>query len=241
MIDNVKLKDSKELQRWYDNFYSSHGTYDTTVRYNRKMLDFLKIPFDKNLKLLDVACGGGKFLREAEKRVKTYGIDISKVAIKEAKKITRYTECRVGSAEKLPYEDEFFDFITCLGSLEHFLDMDKSLKEMKRVLKKDGKINLYVPNSRFLMDIILGFFGRKTSHGQENERFATKKEWKELIEKYFKIIKLYNYNPSPFEIIKILNLKGMMKKIFYPLHKIYFPVWIPSKYSYCYSFICVRE
>lgn len=45
----------------------------------------------------------------------------------------------------LPFEDESFDSLFCTEVLEHLFDPDKSIAEMYRVLKYDGRLLLTVP------------------------------------------------------------------------------------------------
>ena len=43
----------------------------------------------------------------------------------------------VGSAEKLPFEDNSFDGVYCAFVWRNITDMDQSFAEIKRVLKED--------------------------------------------------------------------------------------------------------
>ena len=45
-----------------------------------------------------------------------------------------------GRAEQLSFEDNYFDTVVCFLVLCSVSDLDKSLKEIRRVLKKDGKL-----------------------------------------------------------------------------------------------------
>ena len=49
-------------------------------------------------------------------------------------------------AESLPFPDQSFDKLVCKGSIDHFADIDASLKEMQRVLKPDGNLIISVAN-----------------------------------------------------------------------------------------------
>ncbi|AJC84183.1 methyltransferase domain-containing protein [Campylobacter peloridis] len=46
--------------------------------------------------------------------------------------------------ENIPFKDNYFDIIICIGILIHVLDDDKCLKEMYRLLSKNGKLILWV-------------------------------------------------------------------------------------------------
>jgi len=45
----------------------------------------------------------------------------------------------VGNAERLPYEDGAFDFVTISFGLRNVTDMDAGLREMRRVLRPGGR------------------------------------------------------------------------------------------------------
>ena len=187
-------------------------------KYNPFLLNLLGVPFDLNKKLLDVACGGGVFLYHAEQRVTCSGIDISEVAIEYAKKLLKKAKVAVGKAEALPYPDNEFDFVTCLGSLEHFLDMDRALQEMGRVLTGDGKLLILVPNSYFLGDIIWvwltgAHIGGKSGKHQPIERVDTIWGWQQLIENNgFKVIKVAGYNSRfPLKTLLRPSLKNLLR------------------------------
>ncbi len=209
MIKKITTSKEKEIANFYNNIYE-HGGYYSDEMFNSEMLKILKLDKNKTKKLLDIACGQGTFLAMTENLVKTYGVDISKKAIEKAKKTAKNTEFKVGPADKLPFESRFFDYITCLGSLEHFPDIEKSLQEMKRVLKVNGKVLIHVPNSKYLVHKIL----RIDTQGQINERLATETEWRKTIEPYLKVEKCYKYNTK-------LYLK-----------------WVPKYFCCHFSFLC---
>ena len=111
----------------------------------RSMLEWLDPK--EGERILDVACGSGVLsLKIAEKGCEVHGVDISEDAINSAKRLSErkkiVCEFEVGSAEDLPYPDEYFDKIVCSSSVEHFGDDIKALKEMCRVLKPNGSVVL---------------------------------------------------------------------------------------------------
>ncbi len=179
---------------------------------------------------LDIACGGGHLLKEAEKSgVKTAGVDISIQALSIARRNAPGAKLFCSAGEMLPFRDESFDYAVNLGSLEHFLDPEAGLKEMNRVLKKRGRALLLLPNSFFLMIVWnvfrTGSAGRSTD--QEIERLATREEWASMIlDAGLKIEKVYKYNyKSPHTSWKY--------RIIRPL--------IPRNLSYCFLFVCRKQ
>ena len=85
--------------------------YIRLIRYLRKQI--------KTGRLLEVGCGVGYFLAQAEKYFETYGIDISPIAIQYAKKNTTKSILTVGSATNLPFKNDFFNIVVALDVLEH--------------------------------------------------------------------------------------------------------------------------
>ncbi len=53
-------------------------------------------------------------------------------------------------ATKLPFKDRYFSQIIILDVLEHIKDDNKAVKEISRVLKKDGRLVVCVPNDTLL-------------------------------------------------------------------------------------------
>lgn len=49
------------------------------------------------------------------------------------------------NGKRLPFNDESFDAVVCFEVLEHVFDIDEVLKEIKRVLKPNGKFLLSTP------------------------------------------------------------------------------------------------
>lgn len=100
-------------------------------------------------RLLDIGCGGGRIseaLPYYYKKGKIYGCDVSATAITYAKKMgsgkVTYAPMKT---KRLPYKDNFFDVCICLDVLEHVPDVNFFLKEVRRILKKDGKFFVIVP------------------------------------------------------------------------------------------------
>ncbi len=148
-------------------------------------------------RLLDVACGGGYLLMEAERRgLRTSGIDIAESAIRRAREFAPSSALRQGDAEALPYDDASFEIVTCLGSLEHFLRPAVALEEMRRVLAPGGRAVVVVPNQWFAYDVARGWLeGVGLSHGQESERYFSIGEARDLVGRSFWIRHVEGWNP----------------------------------------------
>ena len=102
--------------------------------------------------MLDVGCGGGFTIRrllKQSKDAKVYGIDISEESVAKAKKVNaevldKQVFITLGSAEKLPYEDGKFDFVTAVETVYFWPNLPNCLQEVRRVLKPNGKFAILV-------------------------------------------------------------------------------------------------
>ncbi len=91
---------------------------------------------------LEYGCGpGGIGFALAEAGAQVTGIDISAVAIEQAKEETLERGLTIDfhemNAEDLSFEDEAFDLV-CGSGILHHLDIDQGCREVARVLRPDG-------------------------------------------------------------------------------------------------------
>lgn len=145
-------------------------------------------------KLLDVACGDGQMAPIAkEAGVHYFGIDFSHSAISKAKPAPVST----ANGETLPFPANTFDYVTNIGSLEHFSSMDRAIQEMRRVLKLNGLACVMVPNAFSLTWNVLRVWATgdlADDDGQPLQRFATRDAWQSLlIQNGLHPIKIYGY------------------------------------------------
>lgn len=139
----IKEKSSKRFDEW-------------SKKYDRSLLQFLVFRRSHNMfmsnimhdarkiRILDVGCGTGEFamkLKSFKKDASICGLDISPDMITTAKaKFNGEIDFRVGDVESMPYEDNYFDYLTCSHSFHHYPHKKKAVREMFRILKPKGKI-----------------------------------------------------------------------------------------------------
>jgi len=108
----------------------------------------LKKFIKKGEKILDLGCGNGR-LFEIKNDAEYFGADVSSKMIEIAKKNYPQGKFFLTSPLSLPFQDHFFDKVFCLSVFHHipsFKYRMQFLKEIKRVLKKDGTLILTVWN-----------------------------------------------------------------------------------------------
>lgn len=111
--------------------------------YTDKLHDFLFELTSKGEKnILDIACGTGKSTEPLVRDdAKVFGCDHDPLMIMEAQKQAELKKLdiqyKVADVENLPYEDGTFDVVT-VGTAFHWFVNEKSMGEIKRVLKPNG-------------------------------------------------------------------------------------------------------
>lgn len=136
-------------------------------------------------RLLDVACGEGVLVRFARSRgVIAYGIDLSHAAIRRACRTDPGKGFVVGDGEILPFPDEAFKYITCIGSLEHYVDPSAGVREIRRVLCAGGRACILLPNTFSLLGNVMHAWrhGDVFDDGQPIQRYHTRWGWQRLLE-----------------------------------------------------------
>lgn len=175
------------------------------------------IKINPKAKILDLCTGTGDLARILKVKypdANVIGIDFSPEMLKIAKdKCKSYPEIEFLEADctQLPFEDELFDLCTVTFGLRNIENMEKSLTEIYRVLKKDGyfvNLDLGKPNKFFniffkpYMYLWVALLG-KLFHGDEtpyrylaisNEDFPSQKQLIDLFQKIgFSNVKNKNY------------------------------------------------
>lgn len=102
-------------------------------------------------KVLEVGCGNGYYLSLLNRLgidLSLTGIDIDELALKDAKKFINDNKVKVimADASKIPFPGKTFDKIVMSEVIEHVMDEETVLKEVNRVLKKDGILALTTNN-----------------------------------------------------------------------------------------------
>jgi len=133
------------------------NTHDQALRRRAKLI-IENLELKGNERVLDAGCGDGyylKLLHELYPNLELYGIDIDTKALAVAninlekelkdKKIIIYER----SINETEFKDNFFDAVFSTEVLEHVPDDLGAVKEVKRVLKENGKYIFTVPNYNF--------------------------------------------------------------------------------------------
>lgn len=224
----TKEQEQTQIKKWFNKTYETKGFFYLRPIHSYKVFVSI-LNATKGDKLLDVACGPGMMLKAAElKEVETYGVDLSDKGIELAKQFVPNANVQVANAENLPFEDEMFDKITCLGSLERMLDLKKVLSEQQRVAKPNAEFCYMVRNTDTLLWRIKMFFGLRNKEGHQGAKSL--EEWSAIFtENGYEIQSVYK---DTWQWLKWIRWMGLGWLINYD--KV---AKIPMPLKYCFEFI----
>lgn len=141
---------------------------ETAYTFRNRLAEFL----DKNVsgkKILDIGSSRCNYPKEHFKNVTT--LDIQPPAD------------IIGSIMNMPFNNESFDCVICLETLEHVEDPLKAMSEVYRILKPGGK---FVGSAPFVYEL----------HGEEYGDYwrFTRQCWKKFLMKDFKNVSIESYS-----------------------------------------------
>ncbi len=174
--NNATLKDTGE--RMIPEFSAGRVVYgEHIVRYEAVL------PIVKNKTVLDIASGSGygtKLLSSNAKHVT--GVDVSKEAIEYSKAnyAAKNVTFKQGDGVIIPLEDNSVDIVVSFETIEHIDKYVSFMKEIKRVLKKDGIFILSTPND-------IEYSVENHFHIHEFQ----KKELQDLVNEYYSNLQTY--------------------------------------------------
>lgn len=145
--------------------------------------------------VLEIGCGIGTDLVEYAKHgAIVTGVDLGLDQIQLTKlnfqlRGLPYRELREANVEQLPFADNSFDLVVCLGVLHHTPNTEQGIKEIYRVLKPDGKAIILVYARGWKH-----YFKRCFIHGILRGRwFAHRFNWKKV---YSEIAEVHGNTPK---------------------------------------------
>lgn len=136
----------------------------------------------RDLKILDIGCGTGLESKILSQFGQVTGLDGSKQVIELCRKRGFKKLILYEVKKRLPFKNNTFDMVCAFDVLEHLKYDELIIKEIYRILKKNGLFFFTVPAYPFLF----------SSHDRalEHQRRYTKKQILELLEGNFAVIKL---------------------------------------------------
>lgn len=127
------------MKEFFDNI-----AFDWDRRSNHEYIEDIirKININKNSKILDVACGTGileEYLLKYNPR-EILGVDISKNMIEIAKGKNKDNKVKYLCEDIFNIDTGKWDFIIVFNAFPHFIDKEKFLKHLSKLLNKCGRL-----------------------------------------------------------------------------------------------------
>lgn len=148
-------------------FWSTYSSKSKIEKYQKIIRDveweLLKKEIPNKIKLLDVGCGSGDNLYRAQQELQcdVKGIDPEPGAHGVGRFASEKENLNLiiqGYSENLPFESKMYDIIFSSHVLEHVNDERKTLTEMNRVLKDDGRLIIGMPTAMMSWIALFSYF-----------------------------------------------------------------------------------
>jgi SAM-dependent methyltransferase len=153
---NPRPKDESLGDYYKSDMYISHtnnskGMFNWMYQTIRKYAIGTKLTLLKSVTTcgfhLDVGCGTGEFLNACQQAgFKAKGIEPSKLARDQA--VNNYSLSVSEDTNLEQFKDDKFDSISMWHVLEHVPSLIKTITEFQRILNKNGKVIIAVPNHK---------------------------------------------------------------------------------------------
>ncbi|MDD2318987.1 MAG: class I SAM-dependent methyltransferase [Geobacteraceae bacterium] len=116
--------------------------------------------------IIDISAGMGIIAKRIKDNYPCYLScnEVDETCLKQLEKLqVNLSSFDLDATEALPLEDQSYDAILCLATIEHLVNVDHFITELHRVLKDSGRLYLSVPNYAALYWMIPLVMG-KTFH-----------------------------------------------------------------------------
>lgn len=156
-IKNLKLKEkekseglSLKSEKKYISRYSLRHLYSVQ---NKLIINEIKGP-----KLLEIGCGIGNFLIDANGVDKIFGLEVSLEGARISKKRVPFANIIVGDGHKISIKSESIDTVIMRGVIHHLQNPKGVFEEADRILSTDGRLIIFEGNPKSVYrKFVLGF------------------------------------------------------------------------------------
>lgn len=133
-------------------------------------LSFREVDFRQPV--LDVGCGFGEFAGVVFDKIEV-GIDVSARDLEKALKGGSYNKVQWADARNLPFKSATFRTVTSVSVLEHIENAQEVVKEVSRVLKKNGLFVFSVPTTALKNNLLVPSLLRRVGFPELAEKYFT--------------------------------------------------------------------
>ncbi|KWV91368.1 bifunctional 2-polyprenyl-6-hydroxyphenol methylase/3-demethylubiquinol 3-O-methyltransferase UbiG [Erythrobacter sp. YT30] len=145
----VQSSDYEEDMDYLDDISVYPSVDDRILWHHKHALQLLRDCNDNALRVLDVGCFDGFFVRKLKDHgIEAYGIDFNRKAIADgAERFSLEDRLSTKTTQEILAEGGRFDAVTMFEVIEHLEDFQQVLKDCKSLLKPGGLFIISAPNN----------------------------------------------------------------------------------------------
>ncbi len=137
-----------EWAGWYADTEVHTLETDNLLSRQRLAIEMVEAAVPAPARVLDVGCATGEMAgRLLSRGYDVRGVDIAEPMVRRARERWGADRFEVGDGERLPFDDDAFDAVVCLGVIEYQDADDRMLGEIRRVLKPGGRAVISTPSA----------------------------------------------------------------------------------------------
>ena len=184
----------QEVRNFWDQVAKNYDQINTKIgpaHYQRFTESLRYLDPQPNNKILNIWSRTGNaigYIKKIEKNIDLYNLEVSPAMIQIAKLKFPDSNFQITDLDKLNFDNNFFDKIISLETLEHAPRPKNLIKEFYRILKPGGLLVMSLPpkTAELPLKIFETFFD---NHGEGPHRFMPSREVKKILNDVgFKII-----------------------------------------------------
>ncbi|MDA3819716.1 MAG: methyltransferase domain-containing protein [Candidatus Delongbacteria bacterium] len=178
----------KDVEKHWDDVASIYIKENNRVKdaHDQRFIESVKyLDLTDGMKVINITsrdCEANDYILKENKKVEVINTEISAGLIAEANKARPYVkQVKIETYSELPFENNTFDRVLSLETLEHVKEPVQFLKELNRVSSRDARMVLSCPpaTSEIPYRIYTALFG---GHGEGPHRFPPSKRVKKMFE-----------------------------------------------------------
>jgi ubiquinone/menaquinone biosynthesis C-methylase UbiE len=192
----------------YNKYETKNPIYKLLVNNFLKTLDKAVLSTGSTHTLLEVGCGEGYLINRINKLKKfkrIVGTDLSEEIICLANQ--KYPHINFSGADicSMNFKENEFDVVIACEVLEHLNNYEKALSEIRRVAKKFVIISVPIEPMWRIFNVVRGTYLKDLGNTPGHIQHWGKKDFIELIKKYFSIEKIYYPLPWQMVLCKVIK------------------------------------
>ena len=168
LFTNPRIEEENIGEYYKSDKYISHTNsdkglfnflYQTVRKHAIKTKTKLLLNSVDTTKHLDIGCGTGEFLNSCKKKnIECVGIEPSEIA--RSKAIKNYNLDVKSDTNLNQFSEERFDSVSMWHVLEHVYDLNKTIENLNRIIRKDGVLLLLYQITNLLTRKIIRIIGQ---------------------------------------------------------------------------------